>query len=435
MDIHIVKSEASASELVQRARAAIAGGVNSGQRRIPGLEALVIGSTDGASITDASGRRLVDFHGAYGPTILGHNDPDVDQAVIETMRSVDHVGLGVSLPEIELAELMVEHVPSVEKVFLTASGSEATYHALRLSRAATGRTRIVKFQGCYHGWHDSIALNVITPAERLGQKDPLSAGALSAVLDETIVLPFNDPGAVEDALSDRDVAAVILEPVPHAIGVLVPHQEFLERIRAACTKTGTVLIFDEIVTGFRHALGGYQSIVGVTPDLTTMGKAVANGFPIAALGGRTDLMENLGTVAGGTVYATGTFNGHPSMAAAGVATIRKLESENVIDRISTLGDRLRTGLRELYDRIGITAEVAGVGSISVAYFMEGPIDRFDDLLRNDADLFVGYRRRLLDLGYLELPLNLKRNTLCYAHTEDDIDGLIAATEQAITEML
>ena len=401
----------TSQDLADRARLAIIGGVNSGQRRVPGLENLVVTSTARATITDADGRTLIDFHGAYGPTILGHNDEDVDRAVMETLRTVDHVGIGVSIPEIELAELLVQHVPSVDRVFLTASGSEATYHALRLARAATGRQKIVKFQGCYHGWHDSIALNVISAADRLGQRDPLSAGAMQPVLDATIVVPFNDPDAVDQALADRDVAAVIIEPIPHAIGTLLPQPGFLERIRAACTRTDTVLIFDEIVTGFRHSLGGFQSIVGVTPDLTTLGKAVANGYPIAALGGRLDLMEQLGTTSAGNVFATGTFNGHPTMAAAGVATIRKLQAEPVIDHVFALGERLRSGLRDLYERIDQPAVVTGFGSISVAFFMEGPIARFDDMLRNDADLFVGYRLRLLEHGFLELPMNLKRNTL------------------------
>jgi glutamate-1-semialdehyde 2,1-aminomutase len=429
----MLKSVSSSAEYAARARSVIAGGVNSGQRRIPGLEDLVIVSTSGATITDADGRTLIDFHGAYGPTILGHNDPDVDRAVSETMSTIDHVGVGVSLPEIDLAELIVHHVPSVERVFLTSSGSEATYHALRLSRAVTGRTKIAKFQGCYHGWHDSVVLNVITPAERLGELDPHSAGSMTAVTEATVVLPFNDPDAVDRALADRDVAAVILEPIPHAIGVLLPEQTFLERLREACTRTGTVLIFDEIVTGFRHSLGGYQSLVGVTPDLTTVGKAIANGYPIAALGGRADLMEHLGTVPGGDVFATGTFNGHPAMASAGVATIRKLESEPVLEHVFGLGERLRSGLEELYARLGQTATVTGYGSISVAYFMEGPIVRFDDMLRNDAGLFVDYRLRLLDRGFLELPINLKRNTLSYAHTADHIDGLLAATETAVLE--
>ena len=174
------------------------------------------------------------------------------------------------------------------------------------------------------------------------------------------MLPFNDPDAVDAALADRDIAAVIIEPIPHAVGVLLPQQEFLDRLRAACTRTDTVLIFDEIVTGFRHSLGGYQSVVGITPDLTTVGKAMANGYPIAALGGRADLMENLGTVPGGTVYATGTFNGHPAMAAAAVATIRKLDSEPVLDHVFALGERLRAGLTELYARIGQTATVTRV---------------------------------------------------------------------------
>ena len=245
------------------------------------------------------------------------------------------------------------------------------------------------------------------------------------------MLPFNDPDAVDAALAVATSPRSSSSPSRTPWACCCPSRSILDRLRAACTRTDTVLIFDEIVTGFRHSLGGYQSVAGITPDLTTVGKAMANGYPIAALGGRADLMENLGTVPGGTVYATGTFNGHPAMAAAAVATIRKLESEPVLDHVFALGERLRAGLTELYARIDQTATVTGYGSISVAYFMDGPIVRYDDMLRNDAELFVGYRRKLLELGFLELPLNLKRNTLSYAHTETQVDDLSAATEAAV----
>jgi len=276
----------SMPSLADRARRVIPGGVNSGQRLVEGLEDLVISATDGATFTDAGGRVYRDYHAAFGPPLLGHNDPDVDRAVAETATSLDLVGVGVTPVEIELAERLVDLVPSMEQVLLTATGSEATFHAIRLARTITGRKDIIKFQGCYHGWHDSVAMNVISDPGRVGKKDPLSGGILPEVLDATIVLPFNNADAVQRELEARDgqVAAVILEPIPHNIGAVLPKPGFLERLRELCTAHGTVLIFDEVITGFRHALGGYQSIAGVSPDLTTLGKAMANGYPVSALG-------------------------------------------------------------------------------------------------------------------------------------------------------
>src|SRR4051812_16110737 len=272
------------SDLAARAAAVIPGGVNSGQRRVPGLEELVIAATSGSTFTDGDGNTYTDYHAAFGPPLLGHNDPDVDAAVAATAREVGLMGIGVTRIEVELAEKIVEHVPSVEQVLLTETGSEATFHALRVARAATGRRHIVKFQGCYHGWHDSVAMNVISLPENVGRKDPLSKRILPEVLDATIVCRFNEADDVERALTDHDVAAIILEPIPHNIGAVLPRPGFIGRLRELATEHGTVLVFDEVITGFRHALGGYQSIAGVTPDLTTMGKAMGNGWPVSALG-------------------------------------------------------------------------------------------------------------------------------------------------------
>src|SRR3954470_6101068 len=307
------------SDLAARAAAVIPGGVNSGQRRVPGLEELVIAATSGATFTDGDGNTYTDYHAAFGPPLLGHNDPDVDAAVAATARSVGLMGVGVSEVEVELAERICELVPSAERVLLTETGSEATFHALRVARAATGRRHVIKFQGCYHGWHDSVAMNVISLRENVGRKDPLSKGVLPEVIDATIVCRFNDADEVERALADHDVAAIIVEPIPHNIGAVLPRPGFLERLRELATKHGTVLIFDEVITGFRHALGGYQSICGVTPDLTTRATALGNGYPVAAVAGRADWMEHFAT-AGGDVFFGGTFNGHPVGLAATLAT-------------------------------------------------------------------------------------------------------------------
>jgi len=425
----------STSGISERAASVIPGGVNSGQRRVPGLESLVIAATSGATFTDGDGRTYTDYHAAFGPPLLGHNDPDVDAAVAATAQRVGLMGVGVSSVEVELAERLVELVPSVEKVLLTETGSEATFHALRVARAATGRRHVLKFQGCYHGWHDSVALNVISPAEKVGQKDPLSQGVLPEVTDATIVCRFNDAAEVERALAEHDVAAIIVEPIPHNIGCVLPEPGFLERLRELATQHGTVLVFDEVITGFRHGLGGFQSVAGVTPDLTTLGKAMGNGWPISALGGKAELMELFSTTPGRPAFFAGTFNGHPPTAAAAVATIDKLRSEPVHEHVFRLGERARAGLTELYARLGVPAVVAGFGSVFVTYFLEGPVRSYDDLLRNDVDLFVGYRHEQMADGIFELPLNLKRSHFSYAHSDDDVDRLLEATERAVTTVL
>jgi glutamate-1-semialdehyde 2,1-aminomutase len=255
------------------------------------------------------------------------------------------------------------------------------------------------------------------------------------VTEATIVCRFNDADDVERALTEHDVAAIILEPIPHNIGAVLPEEGFLERLRELATKHGTVLIFDEVITGFRHALGGYQSIAGVTPDLTTLGKAMGNGWPISALGGSAELMDLFSTTPGRPAFFAGTFNGHPPTAAAALATIEKLQREPVHEHVFRLGERTRAELAELYARLGVPAVVSGYGSVFLTYFLEGPVRSYDDLLANDVDLFVGYRRELMKEGIFELPLNLKRSHFSYAHTDADVERLLEATEVAVTRFL
>jgi glutamate-1-semialdehyde 2,1-aminomutase len=426
-----------AGDLAARARNVIPGGVNSGQRQVPGLEDLVVVRTHGCTFEDADGREYTDYHAAFGPALLGHNDPDVDRAFAETAREVDLMGVGVTPIEIELAEKLVEVIPAFERVVLTSTGSEATFHALRLARGVTGRRHVIKFQGCYHGWHDSVAMNVISRADRVGHKDPLSTGILSEVVGATLVLPYNDLEAVAQAVAEHpaDVAAIILEPIPHNIGAVLPVPGFLEGLRELCTREGIVLVFDEVITGFRHAVGGFQSIVNITPDLTTVGKAMANGYPIGAIGGRADLVDQFSTTPGNPVFFAGTFNGHPAVAAAALATIAKLEREPVHEHIFALGDRIRRELTELYERLGVPAVVSGFGSVFVSYFLEGPVTSYDDLLANDVELFTGYRRALMDAGIFELPLNLKRSHVSYAHEDRHVSELVEATEVAVRSVL
>lgn len=427
MDIITAHSQA----IVEHAQRYIPGGVSSANRFVE--PNLVFTRAQGAYIFDAEERRYIDYHAAFGPPLLGHCNPEVNQRAIEAIAGIDVVGVGPNELEAQLAEKICQYVPSAEKVLFCNSGSEATYAALRLARAVTGRHKIIKFQGCYHGWHDAILMNVISSPDKVGVKDPLSAGMLPEAIENTLVLPFNNLEAVRQTLqqSGEEIAAIILELIPHNIGCVLPRPEFVQGLRDLTRQYGSILIFDEVVTGLRHGLGGYQAVVGVTPDLTTMAKSIANGYPLAALMGRANLLDHCRP--GGDVFFAGTFNAHPVGVAAALATIEILERPESYAHLFNLGDRMRQGLREIIQRRGISTTVAGFGSVFLTYFMEPPIDSYSDLLRNDVAKFIAYRRKMIDRGIYMLPVNLKRNHISLAHTAADIDETLEAADAVLKE--
>jgi glutamate-1-semialdehyde 2,1-aminomutase len=416
-------------EIVDRARRVIPGGVNSGNRVLPWP--LATGEAGGAHFTDADGNRYLDYHAAFGPLVLGHNHPGVNAAVREVTERVDLMGVGVTEQEVALAETLHRHVPSAERVLLTNSGSEATYAALRLARAVTGRQEVIKFQGTYHGWHDAVAMNVISAPDKVGQRDLLSLGMVETTVEQTTVLPFNDREAVRTALAERgeEIAAVLVEIIPHNIGCVLPEPAFLQTLREETTRHGCLLIFDEVVTGFRHDLGGYQRLVGVTPDLTTFAKAMANGYPIAALVGTAAHMDRFGP--GGGVFFAGTYNGHPLSVTAALATIDALEDGSVHQHTFALGERAAVGLEEIAKERGIAMTVARFGSVFVPYFMEGPIESYTDLLRNDTAADVAFRTAMCERGIFMLPTALKRNHVSAAHTQADIDRTLETAREVL----
>lgn len=421
------------SELVKRAEAVIPGGVNSINRVLPWP--FVIQEANGAYVTDADDNKFLDYHAAFGPMILGHNHPQINAAVQQAMSKLSLFGAGVTEGEIELAEKIVEHVPSAERVLLTNSGSEATYAALRLARAVTGREKIIKFQGTYHGWHDAVLMNIITPPERMGKPDPLSKGMSHGVVENTIVLPFNDIETITATLHNQsnEIAAILVEVIPHNIGCVLPRREFLETLRRLADQTGAVLIFDEVITGFRHDLGGYQRLAGVTPDLTTFAKAMANGYPIAALVGTARFMDHFGP--GGDVFFAGTYNGHPFSVAAALATIATLEDGSVYEHCFDLADQAKTGLEAIAQELSIPICIARFGSVFVPYFMpEQPIERYDDLLHNDTARDVWFRKSMCDRGIFMLPTALKRNHVSAAHTQADIDRTLETARAVLQTM-
>jgi glutamate-1-semialdehyde 2,1-aminomutase len=420
----------TASEaLLDEAAEVIPGGVNTCRRRSEPRLCFERGS--GAYLWDLEGRRYIDYHAAYGAIFLGHSHPVVNRRVARAIERGVLFGVGVTEAEVGLARKIVRHVPCAEQVVVCNSGSEATYHAIRLARGVTGRERIIKFQGCYNGFHDYVLRNVLSPPELVGRRDPQSKGMLDAAVDATLICRFNDLEDVERTVRGNDVAAIIVEPIAHNSPGLVPKDGFLEGLRTVCDREGIVLIFDEVITGFRHGLGGYQKVCGVTPDLTTLGKAIANGFPLAAVAGKRTLMERLTTNPAGDVHFGGTYNGNAVAVEAGLATIEELEIGAVHDRVFALGERMRSGLRRIAEDVGVPAVEGGFGSLFVLCFMEGPLETYEDVLRNDTQLFLRYRRELVTRGVFEMPESLGRSHISAAHTPDDIDRSLEIAEAAL----
>jgi glutamate-1-semialdehyde 2,1-aminomutase len=423
---------AGSRALLARAARVVPGGVNSGRRNID--PPICVRRAHGARLIDMDGNEFIDYHAAWGAIVLGHADPRVNGRVTRDIDELVLVGFGTTEGEVAVAERIVQHVPSAEQVLLTNSGTEATFHAVRLARAVTGRESVVKFQGLYHGFHDYLLSGSAESTMGERSRDRRSAGVLRAAEQKTIACRYNDLETVEEAFRRHpgEIAGVFVEPYAHNAGSITPEPGFLEGLRAICDREGAVLVFDEVITGFRHALGGYQSIAGVMPDLTTVGKAIANGFPIAALAGKAELMQRFSTAPGGDVFVGGTFAGNAAGTSAALATIDALERDGIYEHTYRLGERMRVGLREIADEYGIPATVAGYGSLFVLLFMEGPLRSYDDFVRNDADLFVRYRRELLTRGIFEMPDYIGcRSHISAAHTDDDIDRTLAAAHESL----
>jgi glutamate-1-semialdehyde 2,1-aminomutase len=424
------------ARLTERAARVIPGGVNSGRRRVD--PPLVVQWARGAYITDADGNRLIDYYGGAGAAVLGHGDKTVTERVTAAATDGVLVGAGTTIAEITLAERVVDCLPSIEQVLLCPSGSEATYYAIRLARAVTGRTKLIKMQGCYHGFHDSVLRNVHSAPDRLHARDPHSAGMLAQAIDNTIICRYNDLDSVRSTLDSQgeEIAALIVEPIAHNGPTMLPAPGYLEGLRDLCDRYGVLLVFDEVVTGFRHGLGGYQQIAGVLPDLTTGGKAFASGWPIAFLGGAQHLMQRFTTTPYGDVAWAGTYNGNTGCVAAALATLDRLSDGSVHAHIARLGERVRSGLQSIVSEAGIPATVTGYGSIFTLWFAESPITNYGDVLRNDYELFRRYRRELRKRGVWEKPdIDGARSCISARHTDQDIDLTLTASRESLMAAL
>ena len=409
-------------DLWNRANARIPGGVNSPVRAFRGVggEPFFVSKAAGCTITDADGREYIDFVGTWGPAILGHAPQVVTEAVRET--ALHGTSFGIPNPlEVSMAETICRLVPSVEKVRMTNSGTEAVMSAIRLARGATGRERIVKFEGCYHGHVDSLLVKAGSGALTLGQPD--SAGIPAALAALTTTVPFNDIVALRAVFTEKgsEIAAVILEPVPANAGLYLPEPGFLEAIQKLCKEYGALLIFDEVMTGFRLAPGGAQEVYGITPDLTTMGKVIGGGLPVGAFGGRADLMDHLAPL--GPVYQAGTLSGNPLALAAGLAQLREMEKINGWQLLEERGAQLEESIRTAIKGKPLTFQ--RIGSMFCLYFTKnekgGPIRNLEDAKRSDTDAFARYFHAALREGIYFAPSQFEAGFISTAHSSEALE--------------
>jgi len=429
---HRVDELTEGQALLARANAVIPSGVSSGGRF---AYRDVMLRAQGAYVWNADGRRFVDYVLGYGPIVLGHCHPQVNVAAARIAAICDITAVGPQLGEIELAEDITRLMPSAEKVAFCGSGTEGTLHAVHLARAATGRRRLLKFHGAYHGWHDHLGVGArfAYGGSRDGtSRQPHGAGLHPDAMNDVAVIEWNDFDALRQAFGEDgdELAAAFCEPYVHSFGCVPPAPGFLEELRTLCSRDGVVLVFDEIKTGFRHHLGGYQAICGVTPDLTVFGKAIANGYPIAGIAGRHDLMDRLGPASPNNAAMDGTFNAWPQSIAAAHETLRILEAGG-IDRLFQLGERLRTGLRRAIHDAGVTACVAGFGSEYIVYFRRDLPRNYPEAADQDHNRAKAYRTTLLAGGILEPVGSLIDRRLCLAATEDDIDETVEVASRAL----
>ncbi|MCJ7503295.1 MAG: glutamate-1-semialdehyde 2,1-aminomutase [Acidobacteriia bacterium] len=420
-------------DLFRKALRLMPGGVNSPVRafRAVGGEPLFVASGKGARITDVEGRSYLDYVLSWGPLILGHCHPQVMEALARVLET--GTSFGASTPaEVELAEQIQAAFPSIERVRLVNSGTEATMAALRVARAATGREKILKFEGCYHGHADSLLVKAGSGVATLGLPD--SPGVPRALAELTITVPFNDSAALEEAfrVHDHQLAAVIVEPVAGNMGCVAPRAGFLARLRTLAAEQGTVLIFDEVLTGFRVAYGGAQQLYGIQPDLTTLGKIMGGGLPVGAYGGKAALMDLVAPA--GPVYQAGTLSGNPLAVAAGLKTLELLRAPGFYERLDALAESLVAGLRAEADRASVALTINRVGSMFTPFFTAEAVTDYASAKKADTAAFGRFFRALRERGIYFPPSQFEAAFISSAHSEDDIAETIRAAGAAFTAL-
>jgi glutamate-1-semialdehyde 2,1-aminomutase len=415
--------------LFERAREHIPAGVNSPVRafRAVGGTPPFLERASGAYLWDADGKRYIDYVGSWGPMVLGHTHP----AVVEAVQAAASRALSFGAPteaEIELAELICRLVPSIEMVRLVSSGTEATMTAIRLARGHTGRSLIVKFEGCYHGHADSLLVKAGSGALTFG--NPSSAGVPPETAAQTLVLDFNDVAQIENLFKDRGahIAGVIVEPVAGNMNLVLPKPEFLRSLRENCSRHGAVLIFDEVMTGFRVALGGAQARYGIRPDLTTLGKVIGGGLPVGAFGGKREIMEKIAPL--GPVYQAGTLSGNPVAVAAGLATLKLVDKKDFQAKIEATTQSLVDGLIAEARKANIVFSAQAIGSMFGLYFRASPPTGFAEVMQCDKDRFNKFFHEMLNRGVYLAPSAYEAGFVSAAHGVAEIEATLAAAREA-----
>ena len=424
----------ASAALFARAQKVIPGGVNSPVRAFKAVGGTppFIARARGAKLWDVDGNEYLDYLGSWGPMILGHAYPSVVEAVREAARQ----GLSYGAPtarEVELAELVTSLIPGIDQLRLVSSGTEATMAAVRLARAATGRARIVKFEGGYHGHADAFLVKAGSGAATFGE--PSSPGVTPGTAADTLNAPYNDLASVQAlfAAHPHEIAAVIVEPVAANLGVVAPEPTFLPGLRELTKREGALLIFDEVITGFRLGIAGAQGIYGIRPDLTTFGKILGGGLPLGAYGGSSELMGKMAPA--GPVYQAGTLSGNPLATAAGLATLNALNDDpHIYTRLEEMGAEFEAGLKAAAARAGVPATVNRVGSLLCLYFTGNPVRNWDDAATADTKRYADYFQRMLARGIYLAPSQFEAAFLSGAHTPDDLDRTVAAAGEALAQL-
>lgn len=424
---------ANSQRLFARAQELMPGGVNSPVRAFRGVGGTprFITRAKGATMIDVDGNEFVDYVGSWGALIFGHADAEVLNALQETMQGGTSYGAPTAL-EVEMAEEIIDAVPSIEMVRMVNSGTEATMAAIRLARGYTGKTKIVKFAGCYHGHADSFLVKAGSGVATLGLPD--SPGVPATVAENTLTAAFNDADALAEIFEQNknQIAAVIIEPVAGNMGCVLPRANYLQSVREICTKNDALLIFDEVMTGFRLARGGAQELFNVAPDITTLGKIIGGGLPVGAYGASLEIMRNIAPA--GSVYQAGTLSGNPLAMAAGLATLRRLRDKSVYETLEARGARLCAGLKNAADAAGFKTVLNRVGSMFTLFFVDAPVFDYDAAILADKKTFGEFFHRLLETNVYLPPSQFEAAFFGLAHDDNVIERTIAAATKVFAEM-